>query len=65
MHESTCTSDVPLKEPFHVHQDADILDAPTVGEVEAFGKVGLQVGFDLLLGLLTLQEETLVRGGSV
>lgn len=54
---------LPLKEPLQVHQDADVLDAPTVGKVEPLGEVGLQVGFDLLLRFLTLQEETGVSGG--
>lgn len=45
---------IPLKEPFHLHQNTDVLNAATVGKVETFGKVGLQVGFDLLIRLLTL-----------
>lgn len=45
---------IPLKEPFQLHQDADVLNAATVGKVETFGKVGLQVGFDLLIRFLTL-----------
>lgn len=45
---------IPLKEPFQLHQNTDVLDAATVGEVETFGEVGLQVGFDLLIGFLTL-----------
>lgn len=45
---------IPLKEPFHLHQDTDVVNAATVGKVETFGKVGLQVGFDLLIRLLAL-----------
>ena len=52
---------LPLKEPSGVHQDAHVLDAPTVGKVEPLGQVGLQVGFDLLPRLPTLQEQSRVR----
>lgn len=47
--------DVPLKQPFGFHQDTNVLDATTVGKVEALREVGLQVGTDLLTGLLTLE----------
>lgn len=53
--------DKPLKQPFHVDQDVDILNATAVGKVEALRQVGLQVRLDFLVRLLTLKRtETVI-----